>query len=162
MIVEVTVNRVLMFVPPRYQLTVRQFLKFGITGTVGALVDFGTYAFLTRVIGWTTLYTVGGYEISAANNVSVFLAIVSNFIINRLWTFRGTGGSVTSQGAGYLTLNIITWALNQFLMSFFAFRVLFFDTFFGEQKDFVAKAAAIVIIMFVNFLGSKFLIFRKV
>ena len=154
-------NRVLALVPTKHQLLVRQFLKFGITGTIGAMVDFGTYAFLTRVLDWTTLYNIAGFEISAANNVSVFLAIVSNFIINRLWTFRGNGGNVASQGLSYLLLNTFTWALNQFLLSFFAFKVPLFETLFGDQKDFVAKAAAIVIIMFVNFLGSKFLIFRK-
>lgn len=153
--------RLVGLVPPRYQLATKQFLKFGVVGTIGALVDFSTYALLTRGLGWTTLYTVGGYEISAANNVSVFLAIVSNFVINRWWTFRGTGGNVASQGIGYLVLNVITWALNQFLMSYFTFQVTLFDTLFGDKKDFAAKALAIGIIMFVNFFGSKFIIFRK-
>lgn len=147
--------------PPRYQNTAKQFIKFGVTGTIGAVVDFSTYAILTRGVGWVTLYSVAGYEISAANNVSVFLAIASNFIINKYWTFNSAGGNVAAQGIGYLILNIITWVLNQILMSFFAFQVPFFEAAFGDQKDFAAKVAAIGIILFVNFFGSKFIVFRK-
>ena len=161
MMFQTTTLRLVERLPAKYQLTVKQFLKFGIVGTIGALVDFSTYALLTRGLGWTTLYTVLGYEISAANNVSVLLAIISNFVINRWWTFRGSGGSAASQGVGYLLMNGVTWVLNQFLVSYFTFEVVFFNKLFGEKKDFVAKALAIGIIMFANFFGSKFIIFRK-
>lgn len=147
--------------PVRYHSLARQFVKFGVTGVIGAIVDFSVYAFLTRAVGWTTLYTVWGYEISAANNVSVLLAIMSNFLLNKYWTFRQLEGSFARQGAGYFGLNFITWALNQILMSYFAFRVVFFEDVFGNSKDFAAKVAAIGIILFINFFGSKLVIFRK-
>ncbi len=146
--------------PLRFQNIAKQFVKFGVTGTIGAVVDFSTYAFLTRLIGWNTLYDIAGYQISAANNISVFLAICSNFILNKYWTFRA-GGNVAGQGIGYLIMNVITWALNQLLMSYFAFHLPIFSQLFGDQKDFAAKAAAIAIILFINFFGSKFLIFGK-
>ncbi len=155
-----TADRLLHFVPSRYQATAKQFIKFGITGTIGAVVDFGTYALLTRALGWTTRYTVLGTEIIAANNVSVFLAICSNFIINRTWTFHDVHGNAAKQGAGYLVLNVFTWALNQVLVALFSDWGLFMAL-FGESRDFVAKALAIVLILFVNFFGSKFFIFRK-
>lgn len=147
--------------PQRYHRLARQFVKFGVTGIIGATVDFSVYALLTRVVGWTTLYSVWGYEISAANNVSVLLAIMSNFLFNKYWTFRQLEGSFAKQGAGYFTLNVMTWALNQILMSYFAFRVPLFADWFGSSKDFAAKVAAIGIILFVNFFGSKLIIFRK-
>ncbi len=146
--------------PPQYQTAAKQFIKFGITGTIGAAVDFSTYALLTRVVGWTTLYSIAGYQISAANNVSVLLAILSNFLLNKFWTFRA-GGNAAGQGIGYFILNTFTWALNQLLMSYFAFHLPIFAALFGEQKDFAGKAMAIGIILFVNFFGSKFIIFRK-
>ncbi len=146
--------------PLRFQTTAKQFLKFGVTGTIGAVVDFSIFALLTRVFDWTTTYQVLGLEISAANNVSVFLAIVGNFMINKFWTFRGTGGNVASQGASYFVFNVITWTLNQILMSFFTYHVPILEQVFGDQRDFIAKVLAIGIILFVNFAGSKFLIFR--
>lgn len=153
-------QRVLVFVPDRYHTLAKQFVKFGITGAIGAIVDFSTFGFLTRVIGWHTTYIVLGNEIIAANNVSVFLAICSNFIINRYWTFKDTTESAAKQGAGYFTLNFFTWILNQILVSYFAFHVLFISQVFGSNKDLVAKVLAIGIILFVNFFGSKLFIFK--
>ena len=147
--------------PDKYQSLAKQFIKFGVVGAIGAVVDFGTFAILTRGFGWTATYFVAGFELSSANNVSVFLAICSNFVLNRFWTFKATGGSAAGQGIGYLIMNIITWTLNQLLMSYFAYRLIIFQDIFGGQKDFAAKALAIGIILILNFLGSKFIVFRK-
>ncbi len=153
------VDTIISFVPAGHQKTAKQFIKFGITGTIGAIVDFATFALLTRVLGWTATYTLLGTEIIAANNVSVFLAICSNFIINRAWTFHDTEGSAAKQGTGYFILNAFTWALNQILVGLF-FKWTIFISLFGDNRDLVAKAVAIVIILFINFFGSKLFIFR--
>lgn len=150
-----------MVLPERYQKTAKQFIKFGITGTIGAVVDFGTFALLTRVLDWNTTYTVLDIEIIAANNVSVLLAVCSNFIINRYWTFRDTDSNAAKQGAGYLLLNTFTWAVNQFLVSLFAFHTIIFSQLFGDNRDFAAKVAAIIITLFLNFFGSKVFIFKN-
>lgn len=147
--------------PERYQTVARQFIKFAITGTIGAMVDFGTFGILTRIFDWHTTYTVIGTEIIAANNVSVFLAVCSNFFINRYWTFHDTTGNAAKQGAGYLALNTFTWALNQVFVSLFTFHTPIFAKVFGDNRDLGAKAAAIIIILFINFFGSKLLIFRR-
>ncbi|HLC48975.1 MAG TPA: GtrA family protein [Candidatus Andersenbacteria bacterium] len=153
------VDTIIDLVPVQHQKTAKQFIKFGITGAIGAVVDFGTFAFLTRILDWDATYTVFGTEIIAANNVSVFLAICSNFIINRTWTFQGTAGSAARQGTGYFALNIFTWALNQLFVGLF-YKWSLFIQLFGAQRDFAAKAAAIIITLFINFFGSKLLIFR--
>jgi putative flippase GtrA len=151
---------VLGYVPQRYHNVAKQFVKFGITGALGAIVDFSTFLFMTRILHWDTTYTIFGTQIIAANNVSVFLAICSNFIINRYWTFKDTTESAAKQGAGYFTLNFFTWILNQLLVSYFAFHVPFIVSTFGSKKDVIAKVLAIGIILFVNFFGSKLFIFK--
>ena len=149
-------------IPMRYRNTVRQFLKFGVTGTIGAVVDFSSYNFLTRIAGWDTILEPFGYKIIAANLVSVLLAISSNFLLNKYWTFRNKEeGAVLKQWSGYFALNSFTFILNQLITSFFTFHVPVLEAFFGSQRDNVAKAIAIGCILFVNFLGSKFLIFRR-
>lgn len=152
--------KILSWVPLRYHAVARQFIKFSITGSIGAVVDFGTYALITRVLGWNHLYLLWGLHMSFANNISVFLAIISNFLINKYWTFRKREGSFVGQGFGYLGLNTITWFLNQILVSLFAFNVPFFEHVFGNEKDFAAKVVAIAVTLFFNFLGSKFFVFR--
>lgn len=148
-------------VPERYQRTAKQFTKFVVVGSAGAIVDFGSYNIMTRGFDWDTIFLVFGYEIIAANLVSVLLAILSNFILNKYWTFRNASRAVVRQGAGYFGLNFVTFILNQILTSFFAFRVPFVEEIFGNQKDNAAKAISIGFILFINFLGSKFIIFRK-
>ncbi len=155
------INKMIGWLPFKYQNTARQFLKFGVTGTIGAIVDFSTYNLLVRGAGWTTFYVVFGQKIVAANNVSVFAAIVSNFLFNKYWTFKDKSEKVVQQWFGYFGLNAVTWVLNQLLMSYFTFNVPIMETLFGAQKDNVAKALAIGIILFVNFIGSKFLVFNR-
>lgn len=140
---------------------IRQFTKFLVVGAMGAAVDFGIYNLLTRGFGWDRIYLVLGYEIIAANLVSVFIAIMSNFLLNKYWTFRDPSRAVVRQGAGYFVLNGITFILNQLLTSFFVFRVPLTAAIFGSQKDNAAKALAIGIILFINFFGSKFFVFRR-
>jgi len=153
--------RIVALAPPRYQNTTKQFIKFSITGVIGTVVDFGTFNILTRGFGWDDIYFVFGYEIIAANMVSVFLAIISNFMLNKYWTFQDSGEQVVQQWSKYFLLNAVTFVLNQILTSFFAFRLPIVETIFGSQKDNAGKALAIGIILFLNFAGSKFLVFRK-
>lgn len=147
--------------PERHRAVARQFIKFGVTGTIGAVIDFSTYNVLTRGLHWTTSYLFLGQPVLVANNISVLLAIISNFLFNKYWTFRDTQEQVMRQWTGYFMLNVVTWTLNQLLVSFFTFRVPLMEALFGGQKDNAAKALAIGIILFINFIGSKFLVFRR-
>ena len=153
--------RLVALAPPKYQLTAQQFAKFLVTGTVGATVDFSIYNGLTRGFGWTTTYHLFGFEIIAANLVSVFLAIISNFLLNKYWTFRNNDKAVARQWTGYFALNLFTFILNQIIVSLLTFQVPFMTVIFKDLKDNAAKVIAIGFILFINFLGSKFLVFRK-
>jgi len=155
------IDRGVELLPLKYQKVGKQFVKFGITGVIGAIVDFGTYNLLTRGFGFIAFYTVFGQRIIVANNISVLLAIISNFLFNKYWTFRDTSSQVAKQWVGYFTLNVFTWILNQLLVSIFAFQVPVVQAMFGDQKDNAAKVLAIGIILFLNFAGSKFLVFNR-
>lgn len=155
------IDKFIILVPPRYQNMVRQFLKFGITGSIGAVIDYTSYITMTRVFAWEKTFPVFGFEIIAANVVSVFLAITIMFFFNKYWTFRNRQDNILQQGLGYFGLNLTTFVLNQLLTSFFAFQVPLLILIFGSSRDLVAKALAIGIILFLNFFGSKFLVFRR-
>jgi len=150
----------LQLVPLHYRRSARQFIKFGITGTIGATVDFTTYNLLFRGLGLTAFYTFLGLPFTVANNISVFLAIMSNFILNKYWTFRDPSKQIGRQWVGYFGLNTFTWFLNQVLVAIFTTLPLMMAL-FGSQRDNAAKALAIGLILSINFLGSKFLVFKK-
>lgn len=144
----------------RYERVIKQFAKFFITGGTGAIVDFSIYNALYRFIGLHTVLIIFGQQLRVANLISVFCAIIWNFILNKFWTFSDHGGSLAGQWTGYFTLNVVTFILNQFITSFFIYHVPIYQQLFGSQVDNAAKATAIGLILFVNFFGSKFLIFR--
>lgn len=142
--------------------SLREFVKFGLVGSVGFVIDFGTYIILTRVAGWTTVLKILGYEIIAPNLASVFLAIISIFFLNKYWTFHDPrSAELTRQGARFFLIYLTTYILNQILTSFFAFRIPLLRSLFGGQVDIVAKILSVGVILFLNFSGSKFLVFRK-
>src|SRR5512133_3969359 len=58
-----------------------RFIRFGIVGTIGSLVDFGFLNLLTLVFNLPFL---------VSSVISFSLAVVNNFILNRFWTFPGS------------------------------------------------------------------------
>jgi len=57
---------------------ITRFLKFSVVGTLGAVIDFG---------GLNLLILTFGFSKILANTCSFTVAVISNFIWNRLWTF---------------------------------------------------------------------------
>lgn len=55
------------------------FVKFGIVGAIGVLVNFLVYWILTSALGVNHLL---------AGTIATELAIINNFILNDLWTYR--------------------------------------------------------------------------
>jgi|GEM_PF-1451208 len=161
-----------------------EFIRFAIVGGIGFCVDFGSYIVMTRLLGlrsvfcyssganlsyWTTLTqnasetcNVSHFPIIIATMISVFLAILSNFLFNKFWTFRKTAGTgdVAKQGLSYFGLNFFTYILNQLLVGFFVsdFGLL---RIFPNYVDVSAKVLAVAIVLFFNFFGSKFLVFKR-
>jgi len=132
------------------QHLIRQFVKFGIVGTIGAGVDFGTLVFLHELLK-INLYI--------ANTISFSAAVLSNFTWNSLWTFRDVpSGNRPRQLVQFFIISLIGLGINQLLLFTFydliglkAFR-------FGYL---VAKAMATLIVMGWNFIGNKLWTFRR-
>jgi dolichol-phosphate mannosyltransferase len=60
----------------------KQFLRFGLVGGVGVLVDMSVLFLLVDP-------RLGGWNLSPAKAVAAEAAIINNFIWNDVWTFRG-------------------------------------------------------------------------
>jgi putative flippase GtrA len=88
----------------RYAALIGQFLRFGVVGTVGFLVDAGV---LIAAIG----LGAGPY---AGRVLSYLVAATATFALNRFWTFRGVpaGLRLSSQWGRFLALNLLGFALN--------------------------------------------------
>jgi len=126
---------------------VRQFLKFGIVGASGLLVNFVIFTALQRfdpqhaeAAHYYVIYTIA------------FLSGgVSNYWLNRIWTFRSSGHAVR-EGVKFLTVSVIA------LLVGFAVSALVAPWFgHGHRTWFLATLAGI----FVNFFVNKYWTFKS-
>jgi putative flippase GtrA len=73
----------------------KRFAKFLVVGTIGAVVDFGTFNLLTAVLHLPPV----------PSSVCSFLAAVtSNFLFNRYWTYPDSRSKAVWRQAGQFTL----------------------------------------------------------
>jgi putative flippase GtrA len=88
---------------PERSRTALQFLKFGVVGTIGFVVDTAVlYAGLALGLG---LYS--------GRAVSYLAAATTTWALNRAWTFRGQGsGPAWRQWAVFVAINLIGFACN--------------------------------------------------
>jgi putative flippase GtrA len=82
-----------------------RFFKFLVVGTIGFVVDFGTLTLLKET---TSLATV------VANTISFTMAVISNFTLNRYWTYPDSRSkSIMSQMGQFVVVSIIGLAINK-------------------------------------------------
>ena len=55
-----------------------RFLKFATVGALGAAIDFGVMNLMSHLFGMKLVY---------AGTISFICAVMSNFILNRIWTY---------------------------------------------------------------------------
>ena len=81
-----------------------RFLKFCVVGVVGALIDFGLLNLLVQLAGFPKVI---------ANACSFSVAVISNFIWNRLWVYPETRGEpLRKQFAQFALVNVAGLAIN--------------------------------------------------
>lgn len=66
-------------------LETKRFVKFSVVGVIGAVVDFGTYNLLLTVLEKVWVDPNG--RVAFSSSISFMLAIISNFLWNRYWTY---------------------------------------------------------------------------
>jgi len=127
---------------------VRQFVKFGIVGASGFLVNLLVFTLLQEPLSVPQRQHDYYVLFSAA-----FLAGgVSNYVLNRIWTFRSSGHAVL-EGAQFLTVSVIALCMS-LVVSYLAAPELGK----GHKLWFVSTCAGIL----VNFFVNKYWTFRSV
>jgi putative flippase GtrA len=127
-----------------------RFVKFSIVGAVGAIIDFGLLNLMRGVFGWPLLW---------ANTLSVSVAIISNFIWNRLWTFpESRTRKKRKQLPQFALINLVGLLINNLI-------VVGLDALLvphiGEPWSYnVAKAVAIGMVLFWNFGANRLWTYR--
>ena len=123
--------------------TLKQFIKFGVVGASSAVVDFGILNLLVLI------FSVNVY---LASTISFILAVTNGYIWNRLWTFQSQGRKTIQYGM-FLAVNLVGLGLNLLIMyGLIHYLGLWYN---------YAKAIAIFLVLFWNYSGSKYWVFKK-
>lgn len=101
----------------------KRFLRFALVGISGAVVDFGVFNLLSSILHVNP---------SLSQAISFTLAVINNFIWNRLWTYPETrGSSPIKQLIQFGAVNVIGLGIRTVLFSL-------------VEKHLIALAAALI------------------
>lgn len=115
-----------------------QFIKFCLVGSTGALIHLGLLYSLTEFLHiW--------YVLSAAIGFTV--AVLNNFVWDRLWTFKNTSPRIPRQLVMFFTINVISLCIN--------LSVLYVLTEYAGMWYIEAQIVAILVAVTNNFLGNR-------
>ena len=117
---------------------------------LGKFCAVGAVGYVVNLIVYTALLHAGLHYLLAAT-CSFLVAVTSNYIWNRLWTFRDRRGHVGVQGFQFLVVSAASLGANLLVL-----HVLIMV---GAGK-LVAQAIAIVVVTPLNFLGNRLWSFR--
>lgn len=115
-----------------------QLVKFGIVGGSGYLINLAVFALLAgRFDLHHTVAAVGAFCV----------AVTSNFLWNRYWTFGPGDGSAGFQAARFFAVSLAALGLNLVVLELLLSG--------GGIGELTAQAIAVAVAMPFNFLGNK-------
>jgi putative flippase GtrA len=137
----------------------KRFGKFAIVGILGAVIDFGVFNLLSTILK---------VDAVPASVVSFSLAVVNNFVLNRIWTFPDTRSTpVSRQLVQFAIVSVIGLLIRTPLFSWLEKQLvplaartvpnLFTPTFVGHN---LALAIAIGVVMLWNFIANRYWTFN--
>ncbi len=84
-----------------------KFLKFGIVGFTGLIVDYGITFFLKEKV------KIHKY---LANAVGFSVAATTNYILNRIWTFQSKNPNVAIEYGHFILVSIVGLGINSLIL----------------------------------------------
>lgn len=133
----------------------KTFAKYALVGASGAVLDIGGFALLT------TLFSFNEY---LAATSSIGLAIITNYLLNRLWTFKSEHPDILKQFLKFLVVSLGALLLN--LTIFGALLHLASSSLGIESSELPstlsvsAKIIATMLVAIYNFLANRFWTFK--
>jgi putative flippase GtrA len=122
----------------------QKMLKFGIVGLSGMCIDFSlTWVFKEKI-------KLNKY---IANTIGFSAAVINNFYLNYIWTFKGVHSSIPAAFGLFVLFAVIGLLLNNFFV--YLFHGL------GSLNFYISKGLAIIGVFIWNFASNYFFNFHK-
>jgi dolichol-phosphate mannosyltransferase len=119
---------------------VRQFVKFGVVGASGFIVNLVVFTILQRLVPRHS----DPLPYSLIYSVAFLAGGVSNYYFNRVWTFR-SGRHAIREGAQFLTVSLLALLVGLIVSALLAPYLGH-----GHRTWFVATIAGILLNFFLN------------
>jgi putative flippase GtrA len=137
-------------VDARLKKSGRQFVKFCFVGASGVLVNLAVFNATLLVWHLTVGHTTTAAEY-LGNLLGFVVSVLTNYYLNRRWTFRSSG-AVKTELPKFFTVSVIAYLVNLGVFTF-ARHGLHLD-------DNVSQVIAIACVMPINFVLNKLWSFR--
>lgn len=139
----------------------KRFIKFAIVGCSGAVVDFGVFNLLSSLL-------LVNSTISQA--VSFTLAVINNFIWNRLWTYPETRkSSILKPFLQFAVVNVIGLGIRTVLFTLIEPQMINFCENILAGKNYativghnLTLALLILIVMLWNYFANRYWTFKEI
>ena|SRR3989344_622580 len=134
-----------------------QFVKFGITGGLNALIYLGVLNLLISATG----IAAGAYY-SLFVSMAFIVAVINSYIWNKYWVFKASGsGAGGGEFVKFFLVNLVGFGINvgtaSFIVNFMAVPAGIPETLWAN----IGAVSAVFLTLFVNFIGMKFFVFKK-
>jgi len=144
----------------RWFLVAYQFGKFVIVGFLNTAIDFGVLNIISMSSGVTAGFLIGGVNIPG-----FILAATNSYFWNKFWVFGGSSKESEKKDYSDFFTFFLVVLIGLFINGGIVILVTtFVNPMFGlspERWLNIAKVGATVISLFWNFVGFKFLVFKK-
>jgi len=154
-----------------------KFIKFGIVGASGTIVDFGITALAMLLFGLRE-YISESIEVIAsssdanegviffilfANLLGFVVAASSNFILNRIWTWKSTDPNIEKQYLKFIMVSVGGLLINLMLIYICNICLTWEFSLFGVfvSRFWISKLIATAVVMFWNFVVNHLYTFKN-
>jgi putative flippase GtrA len=124
------------------QAFILKFIKFGIVGLSGVIVDFGTTYICKE---WLRIQKY------VANSIGFTVAASSNYILNRIWTFKSQDPNIALEYTEFLAISLAGLGINNFILWIVHSRF--------KQNFYLSKLFAIGVVTIWNFFANYYITF---
>jgi len=149
-------ERVRRRVPPAHRKEAKRFMKFAIVGGIGFVIDTGALTLLVFLFGLTE-----DWQRLIAKAISFTLAVISNFLWNRYWTYpESRSKPIGRQMTQFFVLNLMGLGINLIV---FGFADALLTPIVGPAPAlYGAQVSAVTVAMFWNFAANRLITYNDV
>jgi putative flippase GtrA len=133
-----------------------QFAKFGLIGVSNTAINFGILNFCIHLTGVTK-----GFGLAMFSALAFLLALINSYIWNSHWSFQNTNQRTPQEFMQFFAVTLGGLIINSLIIYIVTKFIAPLGGTSAVEWANVANLVATLVVMFWNFTGFKFIVFKK-